>query len=487
MKKKKEKAGCRRVTQQCRIGDIHRRLRQFLSTGGCDSDTSFAGSRPSSIGVNSRSFAIPISDRSYQLSAMHITETLKFILCRFEFSSLESQKLEDKLQTLMKSLNCPVKLNKSALRAPGTPHYWPSLFVAIHWLVQLCKFDDHRLSSAQPPASENKELSYAIESYLHYLRGKDDQRLIENVNVMEGNEKTQEEKLEAMKKGPLKKNVLENEKSALEEDVKKFHAMIEQLEGHLMVMEKLLEEKEKGLETKVADKEMICAENEEDAKRMKREVQALEMDIKNQRNGWEEKAWDLDSAVLLPSLANFDFEVYQLDRSMSSVNSFGMYDSLEAQFDLVKNGRQDFTYICATEARKMVEEVETETGKLDQVEREAVDFSKASKAKLQETIVQTKEEVQICARELFPIVDRVSKYKEYISSKIAMMKNDLAETAGDIAGLPGSEQAVDTKSITIRVVIVILVVQQFFVHIAFSSNEGTYKYSLAAWCFLRSQ
>ncbi|KAH0766973.1 hypothetical protein KY285_002844 [Solanum tuberosum] len=226
-------------------------------------------------------------------SAKDITETLKFILCRFELSSLESQKLEDKLQTLMKSLNCPVKLNKSALCTAGTPHHWPSLFAAIHWLAQLCKFDDNWLSSAQPPASENKELSYAIESYLHYLRGKDDQ----------GNVKTQEEKLEAMKKGPSEKNVLQNEKSALEEDVKKFHAMIEQLEGHMMVMEKLLEEKEKGLETKVAAKEMICAENEElknrveeqgnnagDAERMKR-------DIKNQRNGWEEKAWDLDSAA----------------------------------------------------------------------------------------------------------------------------------------------------------------------------------------------
>ncbi|KAL3382431.1 hypothetical protein AABB24_002125 [Solanum stoloniferum] len=108
-------------------------------------------------------------------SAKDITETLKFILCRFELSSLESQKLEDKLQTLMKSLNCPVKLNKSTLCTAGTPHHWPSLFAAIHWLAQLCKFDDNWLSSAQPPASENKELSYAIESYLHYLRGKEDQ------------------------------------------------------------------------------------------------------------------------------------------------------------------------------------------------------------------------------------------------------------------------------------------------------------------------
>ncbi|TMW94710.1 hypothetical protein EJD97_009893 [Solanum chilense] len=109
--------------------------------------------------------------------------------------------------------------------------------------------------------------------------------------------KAQEEKLEAMETGPSKKNALENEKSALEEDVKKFHAMIEQLEGHMMAMEK-------GLETMVAEKEMICVENQElknrvedqgnnarDAERMKREVLALERDIDNQRNRWEEKAW----------------------------------------------------------------------------------------------------------------------------------------------------------------------------------------------------
>lgn len=79
-------------------------------------------------------------------------------------------------------------------------------------------------------------------------------------------------------------------------------------------------------------------------------------------------------------------------------------------------------------------------------------LSKASKAKLHETIAETEEEVQMCARELSAIVYRVSKYREYISSKIAMMKNDLAETAGAIAdmhkaGLPGSDASpVDIKS-----------------------------------------
>ncbi|CAN4110635.1 unnamed protein product [Withania somnifera] len=545
--------------------------RQFISAGGRDSDASFASSRPSSAGINTRS-AIPMSDRSYQASAMRtinfylsshslpftlkaplpsakdITETLKFILSRFGFSSLESHKLEDNLQTLLKSLNCPVKLNKSALRAPGTPHSWPSLLAAIHWLVQLCKFDDHRLSSGQPLAPDNKELSYTIESYLHYFRGKDEQvdeldrefiqeleqhkeQLIENVNVLEGNVKAQEEKLEAMRTGPSERERLEQEKSALEEDVKKFHAIIEQLEGHIVTLEKMVEEKVKGLETKVAEKESICAENEElkkrveeqginsrDADRMKRELHALERDvgdIENQRIEWEEKAWDLDSAIgnmykkleelmiecnqsirrlklgnefqyqldaqgssptevlgidykkkLKPTLATFEDEmkknsmgkmeelislqqqsVEKATKVESKRNRLAALqahiDNLEAQLDLIKKERLDFTSSCATEARRIVEEVETETRKLELVEREAADYLKAAKAKLQETIEQTEEEVQSCARELFAVVDSVSKYKEYITSKVAMMRSDLAETAAAIAdmhksGLPGS-------------------------------------------------
>lgn len=52
--------------------------------------------------------------------------------------------------------------------------------------------------------------------------------------------------------------------------------------------------------------------------------------------------------------------------------------------------------------------------------------------------------MQLCAHELFAVVDSVSKYKEYITSKVGMMKNDLAEAAGTIAdlhkaGLPVSD------------------------------------------------
>lgn len=44
--------------------------------------------------------------------------------------------------------------------------------------------------------------------------------------------------------------------------------------------------------------------------------------------------------------------------------------------DLVKKERLDFTSSCAIEAGRIVEEVEAETQKLDQVEREAADFLK---------------------------------------------------------------------------------------------------------------
>lgn len=163
---------------------------------------------------------------------------------------------------------------------------------------------------------------------------------------------------------------------------------------------------------------------------------------------------------------------------------------LEAQLDLLKKEKQDYISRCAAEARRMAEEVETETRKSDLVEREAADFlkvrlyaiqtrfilicitlqmssdgcelvgfsylrciililiglsllSKASNAKLQEIIAQTEEEVQTCALELFAVVDTVSKYKEFVTSKIATMKNALAETVGAVAdmhkaGLPGS-------------------------------------------------
>lgn len=325
---------------------------QFMSTGR-DSDASFASSRPSnsSIGLNPRSSTVPMTEKSYQVSAIRtinaylashslpfclkpplpsakdITETLKFVLSRLGFSG---QKLDDDLQIVLKSLNCPVKLNKSALRAPGTPHSWPNLLAVIHWLVQLNMYNDHLMSVSQnkPSFEHNDMFQYTMSSYLYFIRGDDEsvealdeeymnkltsgrEEMAEILKDLEGNVKELEERLEGLKTGPTARETLEKEKNTLEEDVKKFHSMIEQLDGRIVTVQKVLEEKERELETKVTETNRVKEENEElkkrieeqginarDAERMKKELMAVERDIVETevaRNGWEEKAWELDS------------------------------------------------------------------------------------------------------------------------------------------------------------------------------------------------
>ncbi|CAA0839035.1 Unknown protein [Striga hermonthica] len=310
-----------------------------------------ASSRPSTASVVRPSPALPnFSDRSHQFavlrtinsylasqsvpfalkpplpSAKDITETLKFLLHRLGFTS---QKIDEDLGHALKFLRCPFKLNKSALRAPGTPHSWPNLLAVIHWLVQIIKYKDYTMTP--PPNFEgDKMFMYTVNSYLLFISGDDDKidaldedciremtewkdTLEERVKGFEENVKELELKLDAMKAGPSQKERLEQEKAVLEKDITKFNIMIEQLLSHLTEVQKKLEEKGKAVEAKVEDRKKICEENEElkkrveeqginlrDAERMKRELQAVERDIKeteSARNGWEEKIWELDPEI----------------------------------------------------------------------------------------------------------------------------------------------------------------------------------------------
>ncbi|KAL6998499.1 hypothetical protein U1Q18_008628 [Sarracenia purpurea var. burkii] len=268
------------------------------------------------------------SQISLKRSATNIDETIKFILSRLDFSS---NNLED-LFVVLKQLKCPIKIKKSDLRAPGTDNSWPNVLAVIHWMVQIAKYNDHLNDSSQVQSifEDNITLIYAKNSYLHFIRGEDDSvdkldlefieklkqerdSIEEKVKSMNANVKDLEGKLESLRTAPSARQMLENEKTILEEDVKKFHMIIEQLNGHILTREKVLEEKERELEAKVGEINRICAENEElkkrielqginprDAERMKRELQAVERDIGDAevgRNTWEEKSWDLDATT----------------------------------------------------------------------------------------------------------------------------------------------------------------------------------------------
>ncbi|RVW78541.1 hypothetical protein CK203_049800 [Vitis vinifera] len=157
-----------------------------------DSDASFASSRPSSLGINRSSTGDALTDRSYQFSAIRtinfflashssplslkpplpstkdISETLKFLISQLDFPTT---KLEDDLPILLKHLNCPIKLNKPTLKAPGTPHAWSPLLGVMHWLVQIALYNDHLVSNL---LCFDNTFVYALVSYLHYIRGDDD-------------------------------------------------------------------------------------------------------------------------------------------------------------------------------------------------------------------------------------------------------------------------------------------------------------------------
>ncbi|KAJ1419942.1 putative kinetochore protein NDC80-like protein [Sesbania bispinosa] len=298
-------------------------------------------------------------------------------------------------------------------------------------------------------------------------------------------------KLERLRSAPSQRDVLEKEKGLLEDDVNKFHKIIEEFTSRIEVAEKVLAEKEKQLEAKVEENERICEENKE----LKRRVELQTF------NARDEKSWELDTSLshkfkdlealamdcnqalrrlkigsgiqyqlnskgttpseimgidykvtLKPALNSFADDIKKssmgkLEESISHQQKSNenaarlegkrnqlaavqsRIDEMEAQLNILKKETQDYTSRCSSEAKKMLEDVQLADRDLDIMEKEAAEVLQASELKLQEAIKQSEEEIQMHARELFKLVDSVSKYKEHVGSKISDMKRDLSETA----------------------------------------------------------
>nr|DAD18349.1 TPA_asm: hypothetical protein HUJ06_019812 [Nelumbo nucifera] len=165
-----------------------------------DSDASFCSSRPSnsSIGIG-RATPSPIIDRVHQASAIrvinaylafHSSSTVlkpplpsaKDITAPFAFSSLTSiGPLSNLKKIFLFSSNtsiAPSNSTKSALKAPGTLHSWPSLLAVIHWLIELAFYNDHIASSSTTTTNslfrDNRVLTHIVNCYSLYIRGDDD-------------------------------------------------------------------------------------------------------------------------------------------------------------------------------------------------------------------------------------------------------------------------------------------------------------------------
>ncbi|KAL2897976.1 Kinetochore protein NDC80-like protein [Bienertia sinuspersici] len=339
---------------------------QFNNNGANhrDSDASFCSSRPSSssFGLNSRQHQQQhhhVSDKQSMVrsinsylsshnislslslkplpSAKDVIQILRILLSRFDFNSnpnnVNQKTLEDDLFLLLKSLNCPHKINKSALRAPAAPHAFPQMLAVMHWLVQLADYLDHLPSDDDTEGfsfMKDALTLYAVKSYLPYMRGDDEtvelldsefsgkmemeKELLAN-SLKSLDEETQklESELEGLKTKPSERELFESQRKDLESDLVKFQEYIGQLRDSHSITEKALEEQQKALAAKVEEIRQIREENEElkkkaesqgfnmrDAERMRRELQAVDREIseaETSRSSWEEKISDLDEAL----------------------------------------------------------------------------------------------------------------------------------------------------------------------------------------------
>ncbi|XP_037436943.1 kinetochore protein NDC80 homolog [Triticum dicoccoides] len=321
-----------------------------------DSDAfSMCSSRPSSIGTGAASHAggpiTSLSDRASQAAALravnaylaaaaiHLRPPLppaKDIVAAFHHLAdrlrypLKPAAWEDDLLSLLRSLGCPYKVTRSALKAPGTPHSWPPLLSVLYWLTLLCRVTDG-LDASPPVSASNDLMTYITDSYYLFLTGEDDAvasldddyhakaraQIAEKATAIQELEKELQD-LEAKRSkqmsAPSRLKRLEDKKDAFTADVQKFEAVVKSWSTKIKEKEEALVEKEKELEAKVLNCKQTMAENEELAKqvetqvvnvrdvdRMAREMQAVENDIAKLENAnavLEEKGWELEAALV---------------------------------------------------------------------------------------------------------------------------------------------------------------------------------------------
>ncbi|CAI0439263.1 unnamed protein product [Linum tenue] len=540
--------------------DHHRR--QFKASR--DSDASFASSRPSSVGVGRPSAALvdAYKDRSHQAetlrainsylssqsssivlptgqapSSKQIKETVAFLLLQLDYP-VELKSVEDDLLSVLKFFKCPIKINGSTLRAPNTPHNFPSFLALMHWLVHIANCSEHLRKKSGSSLKNDEILAHAFDTYLKYIADDQDSEEALDAEFTAKLEKDKDEvkegiawlenecgelaaEVERLKTAPSERVRLETEKGCLEQDVSKFHVMLGEFKQRIESTEKVLQEKRAAIVAKVEETNRCIAENEElkkqvesqsfnirDAERMRRELQAVEREFEEaeaSRNELEEKIWDLEATIgkkfkeleavamdcnqearrlklenifqhglnangstpaevmgidykstLKPRLNSLaddlkkscllkleeDMSLQQqsselankLDIKRQDLSQLqSQIDEMEAQLNHIKTEIEDYQSRCALEAKSMVESIGNEAHTLMLLEKEAAAILQDKKVKLGEAIKQSEEQVQMKARQLFTLVDSVSKYKEHTDSCISRMNNKLTETEAAIS------------------------------------------------------
>ncbi|XP_020596880.1 uncharacterized protein LOC110036708 [Phalaenopsis equestris] len=95
---------------------------------------------------------------------------------------------------------------------------------------------------------------------------------------------------------------------------------------------------------------------------------------------------------------------------------------------------------CSSEMENIEEESEAKEEQLKLMDREAQELLMESEEKLKRTLIECTEETQLCAQELYSLIDSVSQYKEFMGSTVVGIGEEIREI------VEGVKQAFEASS-----------------------------------------
>eukprot|EP00166_Cyanidium_caldarium_P004509 ctg_478.g238 len=247
-------------------------------------------------------------------SAKDFQAIFTFLIRQLDPNFQWSGKFEDEVPQLLKRLQYPFTVSKSALYAVGSPHTWPTLLGCLTWLVELLVYDaearvikeretetlmrqagmleggaetdggvdldEERAAASRAAADERLFFDYLTATYEAFLAGADDfdefdreldtalgsrtthaESQVQELETRLATAKRHIEQLQSQSQAAQASLMsLAQKREDYSTDLEKFRKLIAQLESHKGMLERKCAERQTDLERKCAEHERLSAE-----------------------------------------------------------------------------------------------------------------------------------------------------------------------------------------------------------------------------------
>lgn len=144
--------------------------------------------------------------------------------------------VEDEFRSIMKHFGYPVSIGKSCLTPVGSPHTWPIVLAAMHWLVEYLMYEEELkrvrrepvieiLGDEESPADMQQLFEHNVKAYLRFMKGDDEVSSCMDEEVARIHREKNQRAAENLKKAEAKLEAAKAEKLKLKSpdaEIKKF-------------------------------------------------------------------------------------------------------------------------------------------------------------------------------------------------------------------------------------------------------------------------